>query len=70
MKQIKKETSQQSPNYTLQDALGESISEKQALALIQSDEVTYRKYLSFPEADRNDILGFITGQHGLKITYG
>ena len=69
MKQIQKETMQSSTTLTLQDALGKAISKEQALALVQSDDLAYKKYLSFPESDRNDILGFIAGQHGLKITY-
>lgn len=68
MKQIKNETIL-SRNLTLKDALGKEFSVEQAISLIQADEVTYRKYLSFPEAVQKDILGFIVGQHGLKITY-
>ena len=55
--------------FTLKDALGKEITKEDALLSIQSDSITYEKYQKFPEEVQEDILGFICGQHGLKITY-
>ena len=57
------------PHLSLEDALGKRLTREQALLSIQADSDTYQKYLAFPPSVQEDILGFICGQHGLKITY-
>ena len=57
------------PPLTLEDALGKEVTKEQALFSLQTDSDAYQKYLSFPPSVQEDILGFIAGQHGLKITY-
>ena len=68
MSQIKNKLTQSS-KFTLQDALGKETTIEQALSLIKTDTITYQKFLTFPEPVQQNILGFVTGKHGLKITY-
>lgn len=68
MNQVKSK-SIHSSHLTLKAALGKEITKEEALLSIQSDDVTFDKYQKFPESVQEDILGFIRGQHGLKITY-
>ncbi len=68
MNQIKNKSTQ-TTNFTLQDALGKETTVEQAISLIKTDSITYQKFLTFPEPVQHNILGFITGKHGLKITY-
>lgn len=68
MNQVKNK-SIHSSHLTLEDALSKEITKEEALLSIQSDDVTKEKYQKFPETVQEDILGFIRGQHGLKITY-
>ena len=53
----------------LSDALGNSISEDEALSLIKSELEAYERFQSFAPNDRKNLLEFIQGQRGLKITY-
>ena len=53
----------------LSDALGDSISEEEALTHIKSEPEAYERFLNFTPNDRKIILEFIQGQRGLKITY-
>ena len=53
----------------LSDALGDSISEEEALSLIKSEPDAYERFQDFAPNDRKTILEFIQGQRGLKITY-
>ena len=53
----------------LSDALGNSISEDDALSLIKSEPEAYERFQSFSPNDRKTLLEFIQGQRGLKITY-
>ena len=53
---------------TLSNLFGEQISRKEALSLLQQDSETYETFLTFPLAEQENVLSFIQGQHGLKIT--
>ena len=53
----------------LSDALGDSIPENEALSIIKSESEAYERFQSFAPNDRKNILEFIQGQRGLKITY-
>ena len=50
----------------LSDALGNSISENEALSLIKSEPEAYERFQSFAPNDRKTILEFVQGQRGLN----
>ena len=56
-------------NLNLSDALGDSISEEEALSLIKSEPDAFERFQDFAPDDRKTILEFIQGQRGLKIIY-
>lgn len=61
----------QSPNtsISLSSIFGEEITKEEALFLLQQDLETYQTFLRFPLSEQENILSFIQGQQGLKITY-
>ena len=58
----------QNNSITLSTLFGDQFSREEALALIQQDSETYETFLTFPVAEQENVLSFIQGQHGLKIT--
>lgn len=53
----------------LSNILGQSCSSADALNHIMRSPEAYRRFLLFPQRERQRILSFIAGQKGLKITY-
>ncbi len=53
---------------TLSNLFGEQISREEALSLLQQDSEAYETFLTFPLVEQENVLSFIQGQHGLKIT--
>lgn len=53
----------------LSDALGDAISKAEALSLIKSEPEAYERFQNFTPDERENILAFIRGQRGLKISY-
>ena len=53
---------------TLSNLFGAQISREEAFSLLQQDSETYEKFLTFPADEQENVLSFIQGQHGLKIT--
>ena len=58
----------QNNSITLSNLFGGQISREEALILLQQDSETYQKFLTFPLEEQENVLSFIQGQHGLKIT--
>lgn len=58
----------QNNSVTLSTLFGKQISREEALSLLQQDSETYEAFLTFPLAEQENVLAFIQGQHGLKIT--
>ena len=52
----------------LSNLFGNQISREEAIALLQEDFETYQKFLTFPLEEQENVISFIQGQHGLKIT--
>ena len=61
-------TQLQNNSITLSNLFGEQISREEALLLLQQDSETYQQFLTFPLEEQENVLSFIQGQHGLKIT--
>lgn len=61
-------TQLQNNSVTLSTLFGEQISKEDALSLLQQDPETYQTFLTFPIDEQENILSFIQGQQGLKIT--
>lgn len=53
----------------LSDILGKSLPRKKALEIIERDYDTLRLYNGFPDDFKEEVLSFIMGNRGLKITY-
>ena len=58
----------QNTSSNLSNLFGNQISAEEALSLLQQDAETYEKFLTFPPAEQENVLAFIQGQQGLKIT--
>ena len=58
----------QNNSITLSNLFGDQISREEALSLLQQDSETYETFLTFPLVEQENVLSFIQGQHGLKIT--
>lgn len=54
-------------SYILSDILGETLSRKEALALIHSDREAYDLFSKIPDNEQENLLLFIQGNRGLKI---
>lgn len=61
-------TQTQNNSIALSNLFGEQISREEALILLQQDSETYQNFLTFPLEEQENVLSFIQGQHGLKIT--
>lgn len=68
MKQTKKDTNHHH-QYTLQEILGVPFTREQALASIRQDPQAIHIYNNIPPDVQNQLLAFIQGAQGLKITY-
>ena len=53
----------------LKKTLGEPITQKEALQIIQNDPAAYALFLEFPTAHQEKVLEFIQGTRGLPIVY-
>ncbi len=58
----------QNNSITLSNLFGNQISREDALLLLQQYSETYQNFLTFPFEEQENVLSFIQGQHGLKIT--
>ncbi len=58
----------QNKSITLSNLFGKQISREEALLLLQQDFETYQNFLTFPLEEQENVLSFVQGQHGLKIT--
>jgi len=56
-------------HYELADVLGPASSEAEALSAIFEDKELYETYLDFPEEKQREVLDFLMGKSGLRITY-
>ena len=54
---------------TLSSVFGPPCTKYEALANLKNDPETYQKFLTFPPKEQENVLSFLAGQHGLKITY-
>ena len=59
----------QNNSISLSNLFGDRISKEEALSLLQQDSETYEKFLTFPLEEQENVLSFIQGQQGLKITF-
>lgn len=54
---------------TLSDVLGKQLTRRQALEIIENDYEALRLYSGFPDEFKEQVLNFIMGNRGLKISY-
>lgn len=54
---------------TLSSVFGPPCTRDAALTDLKKDPETYMKFLTFPPEEQEKVMAFLTGQHGLKITY-
>ena len=59
----------QTKEYCIVDILGQEKSEQEVLSKIYEDDVLSDIYHSYPDDTKHDFLNFMTGKHGLKVTY-
>lgn len=55
--------------HDLSDILGKSMSRDEVLDLIENDANTRQTFYSIREAERENIISFIQGQQGIKVSY-
>ena len=55
--------------YELADIFGPSRPQHEVLSEILSDKKLREQYFEFPEQTQEELLGFLMGKSGLRITY-
>ena len=66
---IQPEISSSESDVDLSSVFGPPSTKEEVLANLKKDSETYQKFLTFPPKEREKLLSFMAGQHGLKITY-
>ena len=51
------------------DIMGPELSDTEAIKLLQQNHSTYHDFLLLNESQREEILRFIMGKRGMRITY-